>query len=170
MSIASYKEYFIRCPSCNEQIACFSGDYLTLLDGGSSIEDALNSLGIMNPCSRIAMMNPVTVFFHVDEREVIDGTRLPSVPSEYEAPLPIRPASPRAGRSGLNSFVQMSLDAPIPIGEGVKLTIKNEGGFTVPEVVGMSNINTDVTIPDQMVAVGNGMFTRVLNGRTYLAE
>lgn len=69
----TYKEYPIRCKTCNEQISCFSSDYESLLNSGLTIEEALNQLGIMDECSRIAMMNPTIVLFDMENREVIEG-------------------------------------------------------------------------------------------------
>lgn len=69
----TYKEYVIRCKTCNEQIACFASDYEALLSAGASVEEALNELGIMEYCSRIAMMNPTIVAFNMENRAVIEG-------------------------------------------------------------------------------------------------
>lgn len=67
-----YKEYPIRCKSCNEQIACFAEEFENLIQN-MTMEEALNKMEMMMPCSRIAMMNPVVVFFNMENREVIDG-------------------------------------------------------------------------------------------------
>jgi len=69
----TYKEYPIRCKTCNEQIACFAEEYENLVDSGLTIEETLNTMDIMHPCSRQAFMNPVTVNFNMENREVIEG-------------------------------------------------------------------------------------------------
>lgn len=79
----TYREYPIRCKTCNEQIACFAPDYEAFIGAGYTIEQALNELGIMDYCSRIAMMNPVIVGFNMENREVIEGFR--SVDAAIEA-------------------------------------------------------------------------------------
>lgn len=73
MKMATYDEYPIRCKTCNEQIACHADAYLGLLQSNLSKEEALNQLGIMAPCSRIAMTHPTTVFFDMENRQVIEG-------------------------------------------------------------------------------------------------
>jgi DNA-directed RNA polymerase subunit N (RpoN/RPB10) len=70
-----YYEYPVRCKTCNEQIACYSYEYLEYLEQGYTIEEALNLLQIMNPCSRIAMMNPTPVFFNLENRDAVEGIR-----------------------------------------------------------------------------------------------
>jgi DNA-directed RNA polymerase subunit N (RpoN/RPB10) len=69
----TYKEYPIRCYTCNEQLACHAENYEQLLSTGVSIEDTLNMLSITNWCSRIAMQNPTIVAFNMENREVIEG-------------------------------------------------------------------------------------------------
>ena len=73
MKMATYDEYPIRCKTCNEQIACHANAYLDLLRSDLSKEEALNQLGIMAPCSRIAMTHPTTVFFDMENRQVVEG-------------------------------------------------------------------------------------------------
>lgn len=70
-----YKEYSIRCMTCNEPIACFSTMYEEMLASGVSGEEALDNLGIEEPCSRIAMMNPTIVTFNMENREIIEGLK-----------------------------------------------------------------------------------------------
>lgn len=79
----SYKEYSIRCKTCNEQLACYAPLYEDLLNSGLSIEEALNQLGITEWCSRISMMNPTIVTFNMENREVIEGFK--SVDAATEA-------------------------------------------------------------------------------------
>ena len=80
-----YNEYPIRCKSCNEQLSCYSTDFEAYLDAGNSIEEALNYLNIMNPCSRIAMANPTIVSFNMENREVIEGFKSVDAADESEA-------------------------------------------------------------------------------------
>ena len=71
----TYREYVIRCKTCNEQLACFSQTYEDLIANGLTIEETLNNLGIMLPCSRAAMMNPTYVNFNMENRDVVEGLR-----------------------------------------------------------------------------------------------
>ena len=71
----SYKEYPVRCKSCGEQIAAFADDFEQLLATGSTIEEALNMLGIMALCSRRAMMNPTTITYNMENRQAIEGLK-----------------------------------------------------------------------------------------------
>ena len=80
-----FKEYPIRCKTCNEQLACYSADFEQYLANGSTIEEALNYIGIMNPCSRIAMANPTIVSFNMENREVIEGFKSVEAADENDA-------------------------------------------------------------------------------------
>lgn len=71
--MATYDEYPIRCETCNEQIACHVEAFEVLLQAGYTKEDALNELGITAWCSRIAMTHPTTVFYNMEDRQVIEG-------------------------------------------------------------------------------------------------
>ena len=69
----SYREYLIRCKTCNSQIACFSAQYEQYLSTGLSIEESLNGMGIKNYCCRIAFMNPTIITFDMENRSLIEG-------------------------------------------------------------------------------------------------
>lgn len=68
-----YKEYPIRCKTCNEQLACFAKDYEEYIQAGHTPQEALDELGIELRCSRIAMVSPTIVCFNMENREVIEG-------------------------------------------------------------------------------------------------
>ena len=80
----TYREYVVRCKTCNEPIACHAHDYEELLNAGVTVEDALNELGIMDYCSRIAMMNPSVVAFNMENRAVIEGFKSVDAVTEDE--------------------------------------------------------------------------------------
>lgn len=80
-----YKEYPIRCKTCNEQISCFAPIYEQLLTTGLSEEEALNNLGITEWCSRISMLNPTIVTFNMENREVIEGFKSVDAAQEADA-------------------------------------------------------------------------------------
>jgi len=80
-----YNEYPVRCRTSNDPLSCYSSDYEAYLNAGFSIEDALNSLGIMNPCCRMAMANPTIVAFNMENREVIEGFKSVDAAEESEA-------------------------------------------------------------------------------------
>lgn len=269
----SYREYPIRCKTCNEQIACFSYLYEDLLSTGRSVEEALNDLGIMACCSRIAMLNPTIVSFNMENREVIEGFRTaqstdepdpyaestsrpvfaacmnitPALaprllqpllqPAQFAAPpnpltavqrtlqtraQPITPAQPgatptitvmqpqprltalqpRVPAIGVVTPIQprpfgvpvvtpaQTVPAPVhvePVIPGIELGIDLEGlgdtlgvgipveretveQFQEPILVGVPTINPDPTKVQPLINVGAGKQTRILVGRTYLAQ
>lgn len=74
MSATYYKEHPIRCKTCFEPIASRTFEFELLLNNGMTVEEALNAMDIMEPCSRIAMMNPTFVFYNLEHRGVVEGT------------------------------------------------------------------------------------------------
>jgi len=75
---SSYREYPIRCKTCNAQIACYAQEYEAAVkknEQNETIEKTLNNLGIGNYCCRIALMNPTIVFFNMENRELIEGLK-----------------------------------------------------------------------------------------------
>jgi DNA-directed RNA polymerase subunit N (RpoN/RPB10) len=69
----SYDEYPILCYSCFDPIACRAAAYNERVHGGLTQEEALNSMGLMDPCCRIMMMNPSPVPFNMENRAAIEG-------------------------------------------------------------------------------------------------
>jgi DNA-directed RNA polymerase subunit N (RpoN/RPB10) len=73
----SYREYPIRCKTCNAQISRYSDAFEQLVTGFAGqpnpVEQALNELGITNYCCRIALMTPTIVQFDMENRELIEG-------------------------------------------------------------------------------------------------
>ena len=67
-----YKEYPIRCKTCNEPLDCYAPTYEALCEQMSN-QEALDHLGLIAYCSRIAMMNPTFVLFNMENRAVIEG-------------------------------------------------------------------------------------------------
>jgi DNA-directed RNA polymerase subunit N (RpoN/RPB10) len=75
----SYRWYPTLCRTCGEPLSCYAKEYENLiLNVGMSIEEALNSLFLMNPCTRSEMMNPTIKFFNLQNIEVVEGKKLPS--------------------------------------------------------------------------------------------
>lgn len=81
----TYPEYPIRCETCNEQIAAFAADFEAMVEAGSTVEEALNELGITLECSRIALMNPTHVAFNMENREVIEGFKSVDAATDIDA-------------------------------------------------------------------------------------
>jgi len=81
----TYKEYSIRCKSCNEQIACFASDFEDLVSAGLTKEEALNQLGIMAYCSRISFTDPTIVSFDMENRQVIEGFKSVAAATDADA-------------------------------------------------------------------------------------
>ena len=51
----------IRCVTCNKILGNLWQDYQQMLEQGTSIEIALNKLGLRRPCCRLRLMNPIKV-------------------------------------------------------------------------------------------------------------
>lgn len=71
----SYREYVVRCKTCNTPLAHLAQTYEDLLASGLTIEQALNNLGLDMPHCRAAMMNPTYVNFNMENRDVVEGVR-----------------------------------------------------------------------------------------------
>ncbi len=56
----TYREYAIRCRTCNMQIAAFASTYEELLNSGYSVEEALNTLSYYEGCCRENHLNIFT--------------------------------------------------------------------------------------------------------------
>lgn len=70
-----YKEYAIRCKHCGELISTKSITFNELINSNYTPEEACNELDLMNFCCRMEINNPVTVFFNMENREVIEGIK-----------------------------------------------------------------------------------------------
>lgn len=182
----TYKEYPIRCKVCNEQIACFAEEYERLVrkyntkndvTKSLAIEKALNELGIMDPCSRIAFMNPITVFLNVEDRDLIEGTK----DTDFIGNKRTRKALPATRDIFEKTTTSISTTS---IEDRLKITSSNilqerenelagdllEQEFKYPTIVGTPTINPILGIENEIVNVGGKHQIRVLNGRTYLAQ
>ncbi len=71
----SYREYVVRCKTCNTPLAHLAQTYEDLVANGLTIEEALNNLGLDMPHCRAAMMNPTYVNFNMENRDVVEGIR-----------------------------------------------------------------------------------------------
>jgi DNA-directed RNA polymerase subunit N (RpoN/RPB10) len=71
----SYRNYPIKCKTCGEPIAALAQQYESMVTQGLSIEEALNTLGIMNPCTRINMMDSPTLQFDLQDNQVVEGLK-----------------------------------------------------------------------------------------------
>lgn len=187
----SYKEYPIRCITCNEQIACYSYIYESLISNGMLMNQALDFLNIKNPCSRIAMMNPVIVTYNMENRQVIEGLKNINDASEDD----ITPLSSKKIFGGcLGQDIKKKKETIIQqdkiklkdqkisearnilrrddLGEPIALNASSvdDLSFKYPKAVGMLTINRDFGIKEVYVDVGNDKSIAVLNGRTYLAQ
>jgi DNA-directed RNA polymerase subunit N (RpoN/RPB10) len=180
-----YLEYPIRCKTCNEQIACYSYEYEEYLKAGYNVQQALDQLGLMNFCCRISMKDPVIVTFNMENREVIEGIKkidsadafgtstLKTAETNFdkcietqktEIPLILK-------GKGIQPLAAVDLSNVIPIGTGIDVDIAEVSGiFTVPETVGLSTINQNNLEKAELIPVGAGKESKILNGRTYLAR
>lgn len=185
----TYKEYPIRCKSCNEQIACFSKRYEQLVrkyttkagvTGSLAIEQALNEMKILEPCCRMAFMNPITVFFNVEDRGLIEGTR------DIDILIPNRKKIlPKVNlKANLLEYNKTTSSSSTTIEDRLRIISEeelqqreeDEAGatlsteFVYPTVVGIPTINPIFGIGDDFVSAGTANRVKVLNGRTYLAR
>jgi len=116
----SYREYPIRCKTCNNQIACYASDYENLIrnvfakdsdiNETRAIEKSLNQLGLMSHCCRIAMMNPTIETFNMENRELIEGIRhVDTIGSTKIVPkTPIIPVTPEVKPLSINRSIILS--------------------------------------------------------------
>lgn len=192
-----YKEYPIRCKTCNEQIACFSKLYEDLISSMTS-EEALNQLGIMNYCSRIAMMNPTIVIFNLENRKAVEGIEmldieLPSVNQSFISCIDSKvlskpektetsktePVKAKLPETAISIPIITPAKKIIPkIVSGIEIETKNielltpitTQEFDKPTTVGIPVINPSQNDIETEIPVGVGKKVKVLSGRTYLAR
>ena len=135
--MSTYREYPIRCKSCNEQIACHSLRFEELVLGGQSIEDALNLMGITDYCSRQAFMNPTMVTFNMENRQVIEGQKVVSAVKDinFEEPIDTMGGKPIFDTCSKVDITATKNITPIPINtEPTRLTnIGNLPTFQPPQ-------------------------------------
>lgn len=183
-----YEEYPIRCKTCNGQIACYSYEYREYLNSGSTIQQALDSLGLTNYCCRIAMKDPVVVTFDMENRKVIEGSKKIDAADDFgvssvetpntafeaclstdavkEQPKPRRPVV-----KGIQPLAALDLSNATAVGDGIEIDpALFSAEFTVPTAVGISTINRTGLGKPEVRQVGSGKEIKVLSGRTYLAR
>lgn len=137
-----YFEYPIRCKSCNEQIACFSEEFNSMVKSGIKPEEALNILGIKNYCSRLAFLSPTRVLFNMENRRLIEG---------------LEPISP-------NSKARIYEESQIKKKEKINFDLEEN----YPENPGETkSIKAELS---EEISVGSRFYSRSLRGRTYLAR
>ena len=51
----------VRCVTCNKILGNKLGSYQKMIEEGTSIEQALNNLGLTRPCCRLRLRNPFKV-------------------------------------------------------------------------------------------------------------
>ena len=192
-----YYQYPIRCPSCNEHIACLSRYFISLVENGSPTEDALNEIGLYKWCSRIAMLNPSPIFFNMENTDVIEGLASVEHNDNIEGLVsigkrnyePVKTQNLDEENEEVFEFLTMQRKAPrkkavekqlqFSRGEEVEADIydgipisefEQEEGFIEPTIVGIPTINNVRDDDLLIVSVGDRKTTIVLKGRTYLAR
>ena len=188
-----YYQYPIRCPSCNEHIACLSRYFINLVENGTPTEDALNEIGLYKWCSRIAMLNPSPVFFNMENIDVIEGLasvehsdELLYMKSEYkpvktegtlvdgeevfeflaaQGKAPRKKALEKQLKFSRGEEVELDIYEGIPVSEPIE-----GGGFIEPTIIGIPTINNARNDELIIVPVGDRKTTIFLKGRTYLAR
>lgn len=89
----AYNEYMVKCWTCNDLLSCFAADYEAMVANGTTTEEALNNLGLTEPCCRALMLNPVVVTFNMENREVINGLKSVDA-ADYPDARPVKGSNP----------------------------------------------------------------------------
>lgn len=177
-----YREYPVRCKTCNELIDALAPEYEQLLRNGVSVEGALNAIGLTNYCSRIAMMAPTIVSFNMENRDLIEGFKSADAVDEpmnvsTHTSYPQFKNCLNASIAGIKSSAPQKeppresssgTTEEEDLGRAIDLEME-EREVDMPVRVGISVINERDT-PAEKVYVGAGRYVKVLTGRTYLAR
>lgn len=195
----SYREYPIRCKSCNEQLACYSDEYENLVreyaEGGNvtekhAIEKALNKLGIMSPCSRINMMNPIIITFNNENRELIEGLRNVDTIDKFSKNLsfkfcnPIKPIEklnlssiiePKKEFGEIRSLPPSIEESRKPVAQQKSIIQKKSQSSSVVlknQPLVLNNTNSPITLssPNKIEELISPEDTNLLSGGTNLTE
>lgn len=74
-----FSTYFIRCPTCGTLISPLKDMYLNLIESDLPREDALDQVGLTNPCCRAKMLVPVQwPRIRIDDKKVF-GVEEPKI-------------------------------------------------------------------------------------------
>jgi len=147
-----YIYYPIKCETCNEKIATHAKEYNELKLQNLSNEEALNKIGLINPCSRIAMENPIVTYYNIQNNELVKGIKdLDDIysPTIYE-------------NNNKDLFKGTSVD--------INLNKNKFKEFEYPTQVGIPTFNYNPFYPSEFKDVGAGYDVEMIIGRTYLAR
>ena len=189
-----YYEYPIRCKTCNEQIACYSEDFKNYLEATNNVELALDYVGITNWCSRIAMITPIKIKYNLENRALVLGlttVETDEIPNEenikfifnnqeeeekeesFDLPIfninNIRKNNKEININNTNSKKEEKILNTINT-EPINLDNDKNNLFIEPEEVNIPKINDNSIKNENFVFIGNGNYTIILKGRTYLAR
>ena len=177
--------YPVRCETCNKELAYLQDDLEQLLAIDPSVEKALNNLGVMRYCCRTNLMNPTSVFYDMENTDVVNGTRNvkeftnlanPTItPIQIRQPISILQNLPSLGSSILHKSTIPSLSGT-PVGTPVAIPIdesrlRNTSNFDIPQYVGVPTINPSKLTNPEVLSVGENnkiMTIPILTGRTYI--
>lgn len=191
MNKDGYDEFFVRCPSCNEQIASKSVEFRKLLEVGISVEESLNKLGVLNICSRISLMSPSYIFHNIENQMVIRGyidvkdnnnfrnsERIYSIYSKDDKDKNLKPS--KLDEDIINNLV---LSEPKRI-KKINLNFRNNIEYIEKNDDFINTDDEDIILPTVVnkptfnpgrygrtfINIGNNKMNEVLTGRTYLAR
>ena len=186
-----YYEYPIRCKTCNEQIACYSEDFKNYLETTNNVELALDYIGITNWCSRIAMMTPIKIKYNLENRALVLGItniETDEIPNEENIKfifnnqeeekeesfdLPIFNINNIKKNKEINTNINSKKEEKylnsVNI-EPIDLDNDKNNLFIEPTEVNIPIINDNSIKNENFVFIGNGNYTIILKGRTYLAR
>lgn len=192
-----YKEYPIRCKTCNNTIASKIEKYEQFISIEMTPEEAFNELGIENTCCRSAISNPVNVFFNMENRKAILGLVDVNFVNEPDpigkhkyAPVVTMCTSIEFGQDVETETHQINItkefapkkESKSKKYKNVKTEIfespqkeqlyvaKEQQPFVEPTEIGIPTINPDPENPNIEIEVGASKIVQILSGRTYLAR
>lgn len=154
----TYREYPIRCKSCNNQIACHAAMFEELMSISQDPEDTFAQMNVRNWCCRAAYTNPSVVMFDMEMRSLIEGYEYIKNTSDASGRRMTKPPLQKEPEEAEEE--RLKVPAPLPA-EGE--------AFKYPTMVGVPTINSDPRAA-LLFADAGICRSRILQGRTYLGR
>lgn len=162
MSISnSYKEYPIRCHSCNELVDERLDEFFEHQDRGLTEEEALNEMNVFAICTREAFINPPHIQYDMENKKALEG-RIKVTPE-------LRPSKEDTESKSIRYGSAMNTSRSSVQPREVEFIDFNPERLR-PTIVGRSVINRDLTKPEITKYVGAGRYSVVVNGRQHICN
>lgn len=191
-----YEEWHVRCPSCLEVVRGKVDIFMDLIDSGFSKKEALDNMGINMLCTRKEFITPYYVYHNMENINVIDGHEdsytaigpssfsvtenytLPSASCGNTSTIIQNTETPIIAKKGPAVSLKMNtlskkITATAPIvekEEKIQIKTMEKKEFIYPTIPGVPVINYNPLQPKQIISVGAGKTTEVVNGATYIAR